>query len=121
MTPKKILFTQDIVHNIRELCALVFNIATDEQLCKIFCISHEQMEMVMKQLVNPIPDWIFDHRSLAEEIKNIIAREFIFFQLQEKWDDPHYQDDLENFINIFSRDIQHKIEAYKNHQLREVR
>ena len=44
-----------------------------------------------------------------EEIKTICAREFIFFQTQEKYSDPQYEVNLKNFIRIFIRDLQRKM------------
>ncbi|TAK78478.1 MAG: hypothetical protein EPO11_01245 [Gammaproteobacteria bacterium] len=46
-----------------------------------------------------------------EEIKNICAREFIFFQVQEKGNEKHYQEDLTKFIEIFKRDMEQRIKA----------
>lgn len=120
MTLKKHEFTHDIVLTVNDICHVLFNISSEEQLYKLFGIKHDQMEKVLEQLVNSLPEWLFNHPHLIEEVKNIAAREYIFFQVQERYDDPRFQEDFLTFINIFSRDILHKLESYK-HQIREVR
>lgn len=122
MTPKQI-FSNDIIRIIHELCGVVFNITANEKLHDLFGISNEQTVLVVNRLVAALPSELFVNHdaSLKEEIKNICAREFIFFQVQEKWNDPQYQQNLENFIHIFSKDIQQKINIYKKHESREER
>ena len=115
MSAKKLEFTHDVMHLINEICAVAFNIKSDEQLEKVFGINKAQMEAVVWKIISGLPDYIFEriYPRLLDEIKNICALEFIFFQVQEKWNDPRYQEDLSNFICIFSRDIQHRIDEYK--------
>ena len=121
MTPNKKAFTIEIANIVNNICTAVFNIASDVHFQQVFGLTKLQMEEVLSRLVDVVPDNVFDHGPLTEEIKNIIAREFIFFQIQERWNQTHYQDDLTNFISIFSRDIKQRIETYKTQQLREVR
>ena len=121
MNTRKIEFTNDVVSIVCNICTTLFNVTSDDQLCNVFGLTRTQMEEVLNRLVDTLPDGIFNHTALTEEIKNILAREFIFFQVQERWNDAHYQDDLTNFISIFSRDIKQRIETYKTQQLREVR
>ena len=118
---QKQAFSQGIIHTISELCSLVFNVKTKEQLYKLFGITPQQMQLVVEKLANTLPETMVQYPELADEIKTICAREFIFFQVQERWDDPHYQANLKNFIQVFSRDMQHKIETYKNQQAKEER
>src|SRR3990167_6939295 len=115
MDAKKLQFADDVIHIIRDLCSVVFNIQSEDQLNKVFGITHEQLETVIKKIINALPDHMFYqlYPKILNEVKNICAREFIFFQVQERWNDPHYQEDLSNFICIFSRDIQQKISTYE--------
>ena len=116
MDVRKVEFANDVIHIVHDLGEVVFNITTQEQLVNIFGITQEQLETIIKKIINTLPDTIFEnlYPQLADEIKNICAREFIFFQVQERWNSPHYQDDLLNFIRVFSRDIQQRVETHNN-------
>jgi len=108
MQARKLEFSNDVIRLVHDLCKLVFNSTTDHDVEKIFGITHEQLEKIIKNIVDAMPACIFEHPQKLNEIKNIFAKEFIFFQVQEKMNDPHYPDDLSDFIKIFSRDIQKK-------------
>ena len=107
MQNKKLAFYKDVIQIVYQVCRMIFN-AQPYEISKVFGISSEQMEGVVRDIVDAIPDRIFSDANSQglEEIKSICAREFIFFQVQEKWDDPRYQDDLRTFIAIFTRDIE---------------
>lgn len=107
------MVSEDVVNIVRELCALVFNIKTEEQLENVLGISSERMGQVIQEIINALPDYLFEpsFAQKLEEIKNICAREYVFFQAQEKWNDPNYAQDLLNFTYIFSRDIQDRFKA----------
>lgn len=113
MQAKKLNVSKDVVHIVRELCAVVFNVKTKEQLEKIFGIKLEQMEAVIQQIINALPDYLFEppYEKKLDEIEHICAREYVFFQAQEKWGDPNYAQNLLNFTYIFSRDIQDKLKS----------
>lgn len=108
---KKLEFSNDVIRIIRELCKLVFNVSTEAGMEKMFGITHEQLEFAIKKIVNGLPERVFrpENRRKLEELKTICAREFLFFQVQEKVNDPNYKKDLENFSAVFSRDIEKKI------------
>jgi hypothetical protein len=106
MQDRRLTFSKDIIHVVYDVCKTVFNLHSDVEIKKVFGIDNEKLESIVKR--------IGDAR-LQDEIKNICAREFIFFQLQERVDDPQYQEDLSNFINVFTRDIQRRIELHGNH------
>ena len=114
MNLKRAQFADAVAHTVRDLCSVVFNIKSDEQMEKIFCMTHAQLDNAVKQIINALPADVFEQPKLLEEIQNIIAREFIFFQAQEKCNDPHYQEDLSTFIGIFSRDIKQRINAFSD-------
>jgi hypothetical protein len=116
MQVKKNNFIKEVIKVVCNLCAQVFNAASDIDLERVFGINYSQMEVVIKKIVDALPDYIFDraYDYQLEEIKNICAREFIFFQLQERWNQPRYQEDLANFIAIFSRDIQQRLTCIQN-------
>lgn len=118
MDSKKLDFINDVIRVVRDLCEVVFNIKSSSQLESVFGITCEQMDIVINRIIDALPNHFFDHLypQILEEIKCICAREFIFFQVQEKWSDPRYQEDLANFIHIFSRDIQQKVDQYKNYK-----
>lgn len=117
MNQKKLDFSREVVRTVCDLCAVVFNINSNEQLEKVFGISHQQLETVINKIIDALPDHIFiaNSKMALDEIKNICAREFVFFQAQERWGDQDYQQDLANFIHIFSRDIE-KQTSIKNYQ-----
>jgi len=112
MEPNKLEFCNDAMRRVCDLCKLLFNLKTDQEVDKVFGVSQDELEKVIRKIISSLPDTIFNHGTQKlEEIKSIFAKEFIFFQVQEKLDDPHYQDDLIKFTYIFSRDIQRTIEA----------
>ncbi len=109
MQARKLEFSNDVIRLVHDLCKLVFNTSTDHDVEKVFGVTHEQLEHIIKSVIDAMPDCIFEQLpQKRDEIKNIFAKEFIFFQVQEKLNDPHYSDDLSDFIKIFSRDIQKK-------------
>jgi len=109
MQARKLEFSNDVIRLVDDLCNLVFNATTDHDVEKIFSITHKQLEQIIREIIDAIPDCIFEQTpQKLDEIKNIFAKEFIFFQVQEKLNDPHYSDDLSDFIKIFARDIQKK-------------
>jgi len=116
MQSRKLKLTDDVIRVVRDICSVVFNISSDEQLEKGLGINHEQLEVVIKKIVNALPDNFFERVYLLDEIKNICAREFVFFQVQEKWNDPRYEEDLANFICIFTRDMEQRFDTYKNYK-----
>lgn len=118
MQNQKLSFSKDVIQIIYEVSKLVFNIQdnSEAEIKKIFGISCQQLESVISSIVEAIPDQIFSRANLQmlEECKSICAKEFIFFQVQEKWDDPHYKDDLSAFISVFTRDMQRRVTASDN-------
>ncbi len=124
MDAKRVKFANDVMHIVLNLSEMVFNIKNDDQLKGVFGVNQEQLETVISKIIAGLPERVFEkNRHLEDEIKNICAREFIFFQVQERWNSPQYQEDLSNFIHIFSRDIQQKFdvnkEKYKSTQMKE--
>ncbi len=116
MASQKIEFSNDVIRIVRDICTMAFNISSDEQLEKIFGLTQKEMEKTIEKIIAALPDPIFDdlYPRLLDEMKNICAREFIFFQVQEKCSDAHYEEDLSNFICVFCRDIQKRLDAHKN-------
>jgi hypothetical protein len=113
-------FARDVLHIIQELCRVIYNLETTKDIERIFGISGEQLETVINKIVNALPDDLFteENKSRIKEIEQILAKEFIFFQVQERVDDPAYQTDLANFILIFSKDIHTKLQLWKEEQLK---
>jgi|WetSurMetagenome_2_1015567.scaffolds.fasta_scaffold1458453_2 hypothetical protein len=112
MQARKLEFCRDVIRIIQDVCKLAFNLGSNNEIEKVFGMTSHDLEVVIKQISDVLPDSLFTRAAKElDEIKNIFAREFIFFQVQEKRDDPNYQDDLSTFIHIFSRDIQQKIKA----------
>lgn len=102
-------FTHDVLRIVTDLCKLVFNLNPGQGVEHVFGTTHEQLENVIQKIVQSLPTNIFElPAKRLEEIKSIFAKEFIFFQVQEKLNDPNYENDLSNFIYAFSRDIQAK-------------
>ncbi len=118
MQVRKLEFSHGVINAVKDMCKLVFNLQTDSEIARIFGITNKQMEEVIGEIIDSLPDSVFEHLypQYFDELKSICAREFIFFQVQEKWDDPRYQDDLKKFIHVFSRDIQQRINAHKKFQ-----
>lgn len=109
---RKLVFCHDVVHIIRDVCKLVFNLKSNDEIQRVFGFTNEQLEDIIKNIIISLPDNIFalPPQSL-EKIKVIFANEFIFFHVQERVDNPDYKQDLSNFIHIFSRDIQKNFKA----------
>lgn len=107
MDQKKLQFAQDVQHIVHELGKIIYDAHHEEDLLKILGLTKEQMHIVIRRIVNTLPDAVFDgtNKDRLEELKSICAREFIFFQAQEKWDDPDYKHNLMNFLHSFTRDI----------------
>jgi len=119
MLEKKLAFSRSVIETVRRVCKTVFNLQSDADVVRMFGINEVQMENVINNIVDSLPDAIFEEMSLQllEEIKYITAREYIFFQVQEKWDDPQYKEDLERFTHVFSRDIQRRIQSHQKFQV----
>lgn len=107
MQEKKLAFSKEVLATISKICKTVFNLQHNEDILRMFGIDQKQMENVIQKITDSLPEKIFEkgNGKLMDEIKYITAREYIFFQVQEKWDDPDYKQDLKNFIHVFSRDI----------------
>lgn len=107
MQPSKLDFSNDVMRIVYKVCQLAFNLHSEQDIQRVFGMTYKEMEAVIQQIAAAMPDAIF-HLSAQrlEEIKNICAREFVFFQVQEKCDDPQYQHDLTSFIQFFTRDIE---------------
>jgi hypothetical protein len=112
MPEQKLAFSREVFAAVQEICKTIFNLQTDAEVERMFGMTEVQMEDVIAQIVNSLPDEIFEklNPALRDEMKYITAREYIFFQVQEGRDDPHYQENLKNFIHVFSRDMQHQEE-----------
>lgn len=108
MDPKKLAFSSDVLRLIKQLGKVIFDVTASQEIENIFGLTKEQLKIVVHKIVNALPDICFaqDNTNKMEALKTIVAREFIFFQVQEKWNDPHYQTDLANFIRTFSKDIE---------------
>jgi len=115
MDSKKLEFANDVVSEVDGLCQLIFNITPDHMM-NILGISHDQMEVVIGQLILGLPEKLFEMGSskLTKEVKHLCAQEFIFFQVQESREDSSYTENLQRFISFLSRDILNRIE---NHSL----
>lgn len=108
---QKLASVKDVVKIIHEICQVVFRVNTEEEFEGVFGINGHQLEKVIEQIILALPDRFFFpgmHHKL-EEIKAICAREFIFFQVQEKYNDVRYEVNLKNFIRILVRDLQRKM------------
>jgi hypothetical protein len=119
MHPQKLAFSDDVIRVVHDVCKLVFNLQSDAEITRVFGLTHEQMTSVIQKIITELPDAIFTQKTpQLEEIKHIFAREFIFFQVQERLDNPHYEEDLNRFIAIFSRDIQQRFEIREDSSIR---
>jgi hypothetical protein len=115
MQDNRLAFSNDVVQVVYDVCKMLFNLKTDKEIKKIFGIDNEKLTAIVRRVIDGLPENIFNGDTrLLDEVKNICAREFIFFQVQERCDDPAYQEDLSKFIHIFSRDIQRRIEMHGN-------
>lgn len=111
MQAKKLAFANDVSRVVHSVCELAFNIHSEERFHDVFGINYAKMDEIIQKIVTAIPDKIFDHGlpGVVDELKSICAREFVFFQVQERCDDARYEGDLTNFINILVRDIQQRV------------
>lgn len=112
MDPKKLEFSRDVTHAVDNICKLIFNIKSTDEMNKTLGVTHEQLETTLQKMIVALPDEIFTQTpELLEEIKNLCAQEFIFFQVQEIGN-LSYQENLQKFIKFFSTDMKDRIEAY---------
>lgn len=104
-------FAKDVIRKIFELCKMIYNLHSDDEIEAVFGASREQIENIVARTVNAMPVKMFNQatKSKIQELEEILAKEFIFFQVQEKINDPQYQNDLANFILLFSRDINNRL------------
>lgn len=108
METKRQHLQEAIVLSVREIGEVLFNIHSDEQFYNVFGIDAAQLESIVLKIVKALPDALFAELNSRQlkELKNICAREYVFFQIQERWDDPLYQQHLEKFAEIFAHDMQ---------------
>lgn len=108
MLVKKQDFADDVGRIVGDVCKLAFNIHSEERFHDVFGISYSKMNEIVRKIVDALPDKMFENGlvNTLEEVKSICAREFVFFQVQERCDDIGYEKDLADFINILSRDLQ---------------
>jgi hypothetical protein len=118
MHPKKLEFSHDVTHIVCDMCKLVYNLNSANEINKVLGVTRDEAKAIIGKIIDALPDSIFEraYPKLLDDIKNICAREFIFFQIQEKCNDPRYQDDLKMFIHVFSRDIQKRINSQAEYQ-----
>lgn len=110
MNPQKLKFANEALTIVNDICKVVYNLQSNNDMEKVFGVTHDQLAAVIQKIVDALPDNFFEQTTKKmEEIKYIFAREFIFFQVQEKCTAPEYEDDLRNFIYAFSRDIKNKL------------
>lgn len=105
-------FAHDVLHIIYELCRLIYNLKSSDDVENVFSAPRQQVETIISKIVNALPDDLFSQSNAhrIKDLEQILAKEFIFFQVQEKVDDSQYQTDLANFIMLFSRDIHNKLQ-----------
>lgn len=111
MDPEKLEFANAVINVVKELCHLTFNVTSHKDIESVFGMTEEQMKRVIERIVNALPKEIFEKadKKKLDELKHICAREFVFFQVQEKWTDPDYETNLTKFIQIFVKDIPAKL------------
>lgn len=99
-------FTDEVVDAIHHILKIVFNAKSQQDIQNVVGMNDNQMTAAVNQLSDKLPETVFNQpQQKLEELKNICAREFVFFQVQEKPAEASYQRDLANFITIFCRDI----------------
>src|SRR3990167_3919271 len=93
---KKLMFADEVLHIVRHLYKVIFNINSTLQIEKMFGMTDVELANAIRKISMQLPNCFFEpaHRKKLDEIKIICAREFIFFQVQEDSQNPHYQDDL---------------------------
>lgn len=104
-------FAQNVMHIVYQICKMVYNVHSEDDIQRIFGASKEEIENIVARTVNALPNNVFDQatKGKIKELEEIMAKEFIFFQIQEKISDPQYQNDLANFILLLARDIKKRI------------
>src|SRR5579863_8911924 len=98
-------FAQDVLLIIHEVCRVIYNLRSNQDVERVFGIAEEKLESTINTIVDSLPEELFNQEN-HKKIKNleqIFAKEFIFFQIQEAANDPGYQHDLANFIALFSK------------------
>lgn len=116
----KYQFAKDVLQSVYDLCKVVYGIDKKEEVQRIFGISFQKLDEIVRKVVNALPDELFmqENKARIKEIEQILAKEFIFFEVQERIDDPQYTNDLENFILLFARDMHTKLQAWKEGQVK---
>lgn len=104
-------FAEDVMHIVYQICKMVYNVHSDDDIERIFGTSRNQIENILTRTVSALPSKAFEQSSKnkIKELEEILAKEFIFFQIQEKVNDPQYQNDLANFILLLSRDLNKRL------------
>lgn len=116
----KFQFAQDVLQSVYDLCKVVYGVKNKEEIQRIFGVNFEKLDEIVRKVVNALPDELFmqDNKARIKEIEQILAKEFIFFEVQERTDDPQYANDLENFILLFARDMHLKLQSWKEGQMK---
>jgi hypothetical protein len=107
-------FSQEVMNIIYHVCRLIYNLHSHEDIERVFNLDNTKLQEIINQIVQKLPEEIFNgNHHDVKELQQIFAKEFIFFQIQENVHDPMYQNDLNNFVSIFARDIHSKLQAWK--------
>lgn len=116
MSPSKKEFSQSVTTNICRLSRLLFNANSDENLLIIFRLDKSAIELTIQKIVDHFPNDYFNSLSANQlrEMESILAKEFIFFQVQEKDNEKKYQNHLLHFSEVFVRDMQKRFKV--NHK-----
>lgn len=119
MRSTKPSLVEAIMKMIKRIAELAFNARTDAQLKKIFSLNEAEIKATIEHLLDAVPEQFILHLSVAQknEFVNICAREFVFFQVQEKINSARYHTVLQQFIALFSRDIQSRLNQKNKHAM----
>lgn len=111
MQSRKLKFANHLIVLIKEIGKLAFDMKSENDMERVFGFNQARLTTILKQVAEGLPDALFEAADdqLLKEIETICAREFIFFQVQEKVDKPEYQNNLLRFIQVFSRDIDQRL------------
>ncbi len=114
MHPYKEAVAKDILNIVQKTCSDVLcptEVKTNDPVQWALNLNFEEANIVLKKIVNAMPDSFFIHESplLEENLRQLVAKEYILFQTQENIKDKRYSDFLMRFIYEIIEEVNQKV------------
>jgi hypothetical protein len=114
MHPYKEVVAKDILDIVQMTCGEVLcpkEVETNDPVNWALNLSADEASLILRKIVNALPDSFFMHGVplLEDDLKQLVAKEYILFQSQENIKDERYPAFLVSFIYEIIDEINQKI------------